>query len=504
MSDKIESAAQGEKAPSGVSRRKFMKSAAGAMAVSVAACSTVEKVTGKAKAEAPKAPAYIKKIKPSDMLNMGYIGVGVRGKQHMRFTGFRNANDPAKLATTDETANLPRPLNVRAHAVSDCYKGNLKWAQEAAPGIKVYPNFEDLLADKDVDAIFIGTSDHNHAPIGIAAAQAGKAIYSEKCFANSMEEAVAYRDAVKHAGVVFQLGHQTRSGSIMEKARKALGSIGPDGKLGKVTLIETYTNRNDPNGAWVYKIPPGAGPADIDWDRFTLGGPKRDFNLDRFFRFRKYWDYGTGQAGDLLTHEFDAIQQITGLGMPDTCVATGGIFYHEDGRETPDVFTASYIYEKEKVMVNYVGTLANSRPRERTIFGHDATLDMTNGVKVVLDKDTDKQEYIDMMKNNEWVLPLGDEADQAAREKIKAQTSDTSQWTIGKGIYIDIVEGKQVNVTALHVLNFVECIRANNLKTNCDIDMAFDEAVIAHMATQSFKRGCRVRWDAKNEAIVNG
>ncbi|MBI1783549.1 Gfo/Idh/MocA family oxidoreductase [Candidatus Sumerlaeota bacterium] len=484
----------------GVSRRRFIQTAAaGAVTAAVAGCATAKGAKG-AKAAAP---AYIKKIHPSDTINIGYIGVGVRGKQHMRFTGFRNPNDPAKLASTDETANLPRPLNVRAVAMSDCYKGNHKWAKEAVPDIKVYPNFEDLLADKDIDAVFIGTSDHNHAPVGIAAAQAGKAIYSEKCFANSLEAAIAYRNAVKAAGVVFQLGHQTRSGSIMEKARKALGNIGPDGKLGKVALIETYTNRNDPNGAWIYKIPPEAKPDNIDWERFTGNGPKREFNLDRFFRFRKYWDYGTGQAGDLLTHEFDAIKQITGLGVPDTCVATGGIFYHKDKRETPDTFTASFLYEKDEVMVNYVGVLSNGRQRERTLFGHDATLDMSNGVKVILDKDSDRPEYIEMMKNNQWVLPLGDVADQAAREKVKAQTSDTSQWTIGKGIYIDIIDGKQVNVTALHVLNFVECIRKGNVKTNCHVDMAFDEAVIAHMATQSFRRGCRVRWDAKNEKIAS-
>ena len=58
-------------------------------------------------------------------------------------------------------------------------------------------------------------------------------------------------------------------------------------------------------------------------------------------------------------------------------------------------------------------------------------------------------------------------------------------------------------MTALHILNFVESIRSNNTKTNCDVDMAFEEAVIAHMPTIAFRRGRRVRWDAKREAVVN-
>ncbi len=492
-----------------ISRRDFLQtSGAIAATAALAGCATAKsEAPAAAKAaetavEKPKAPAFIRKIGPSDTINIGYIGVGVRGKQHMRYCGFANPKD--RQEDKEATKNLPRPLNVRAVAMSDCYEGNRQWAREAVSGIKVYPDFHELLADKEVDAIFIGTSDHNHAPIGIAACEAGKHIYSEKCFANTFEDSVAYRDAIKRAGIVFQLGHQTRSGSAMEEAKKAMGSIGPDGALGKVTLIETYTNRNDPNGAWLYRIPSNLKREEVDWERFTGNGPKREFNPDRFFRFRKYWDYGTGHAGDLVTHEMDAIQQITGLGIPDTCVATGGIYYYkspiDQGRETPDVFQCSYNYETEGLIVNYTGTLANSRPRERTIYGTDATLDMSRGIKVYLDKNSDK--YAALIKDKKYELPVAEEYNKQ-HEKLYGLSTDTNDWTIGKAIYLDVLGDKVVNVTGLHVLNFVECVRAGNLKTNCNVDMAFEEAVIAHMATQSFHRGCRVRWDAKREKIVN-
>jgi predicted dehydrogenase len=78
----------------------------------------------------------------------------------------------------------------------DCFEGRRQWAKQAVPDIVLYKNYQELLADKNVDAVFIGTSDHGHAPIGIAAAQAGKHLYSEKTLANSFEECVAYRAAV--------------------------------------------------------------------------------------------------------------------------------------------------------------------------------------------------------------------------------------------------------------------------------------------------------------------
>ena len=461
------------------------------------------------------APAIIRR-EPSDTINVGFIGCGVRGKQLMEYAGFAAPTPGARGARrgrgadtrSSETENLPRPLNIRCLGVSDLYDGNLRLAQLAGGrDAKAYPHYEELLADPAVDAVFIATSDHNHAPIGIAAAAAGKHLYSEKCFTRTIEEAKQYREAVHRAGVVFQLGHQTRSGSMLAQVRESLKGIGETGALGKVALIEMYTNRNDPNGAWLYKIPADASPKTIDWDRFLGGAPRRPFDADRFFRWRKYWDYGTGLAGDLLTHEFDAVQNITGLGIPDTATATGGIYYWKDGRdqnrETPDTFQATFNFEKEGVVVTYTATLANGWRREIHLFGKDGTLVMTGGPKIIIDKDTDRESYIERIEKDDLLIPIGDPEDLAKREQIRATTSETQLWTIDKGIYIDVVNGKEINVTALHILNFIESVRAGNLKTNCNLDMAFEEAVAAHMATLAYQRGRRVRWNPQEEKVVD-
>lgn len=490
----------------GLTRRKFLgNAAAGALVAGLS--------SGAAQAQDGDAPARAGKREPSDVINVGFIGVGVRGKQLMEYAGFpspKSSRDRGRGrsrrsgARRSETDNLPRPLNIRCLGVSDLYRGNLDWGRAAGGrSCKTYPNYEDMLANPEIDAVFIATSDHNHAPIGIDAARAGKAIYSEKCFANSIPAAKDYRDAVRKAGVVFQLGHQTRSGSLMAGAHKALGSVGPDGLLGKVTLIETYTHRNTPNGAWIYRIPRDASPETVDWKRFLGNAPKRDFDADRFFRWRKYWDYGTGLFGDLLTHEMDAVQHVTGLGIPDTATANGGIYYWtDDGRETPDTLQVSLNYEDAGVVVLYTATLANGWRREQKYFGHDATMDLSGGrARVYIDADSDR--YAERIEKGEWEIPVGNEADRAALAKIRAETSDTRRWTIDKGIYVDIIDGREINVTALHILNFVESIRAGNLKTNCHLDIAFEEAVTAHMAKLAFLRGRRIRWDRKREKVVS-
>ena len=76
---------------------------------------------------------------------------------------------------------------------------------------------------------------------------------------------------------------------------------------------------------------PDGNPKTIDWDQFQEPCDiKRPFSAERFFRWRCWWDYGTGLAGDLLTHEFDAINQILDTGIPHSAVSSGGIYYFKD------------------------------------------------------------------------------------------------------------------------------------------------------------------------------
>ena len=107
------------------------------------------------------------------------------------------------------------------------------------------------------------------------------------------------------------------------------------------------------------------------------------FSLERFFRWRCWFDYGTGLAGDLLSHEFDAINQILELGIPKSAVASGGIYYFtkdwvgnkeykvKEVRDVPDVFNVVFEYPDRELTLVYSATLASNRDRGKIFMGHD-------------------------------------------------------------------------------------------------------------------------------------
>jgi len=107
--------------------------------------------------------------------------------------------------------------------------------------------------------------------------------------------------------------------------------------LGHINLIQTNTNRNDDNGAWQWDIHEKGNLETIDWNLFLGNAPKIPFNPEHYFRWRKWWAYGTGLSGDLLTHDYDRINCVLEMGIPATCSASGGIYTHNDGRDVPDV-----------------------------------------------------------------------------------------------------------------------------------------------------------------------
>ena len=101
-----------------------------------------------------------------------------------------------------------------------------------------------------MDAVIIAGPDHWHSTIAMAAARAGKHVYCEKPLSWTVPETYMVRQVIKETGVVFQLGHQGRQTDCYQKAEEIIGN----GLLGPVNLIEVCTNRNSPNGAWVYVL----------------------------------------------------------------------------------------------------------------------------------------------------------------------------------------------------------------------------------------------------------
>ena len=296
----------------------------------------------------------------------------------------------------------------------------------------------------------------------------------------------------------MQLGHQARQDEIIKKAHE----IVKKGLLGKITLAQTFTNRNTPEGAWQYPIPEDASPETVDWGKFLGKAPWREFDVNRVFRWRCFWDYGTGLSGDLLTHEWDNVSHILDIGIPHSPVSSGGVYFFKDGREVPDVFQVALEYPERDLAVTYNATLANSNRRAQLFMGTDATMDLTGGINLFEDRNSERYKDDKAKAELKDIISSMTAAQQEGRKKLEAITAATEKWTIDKGLlYTFTPEGKMINTTMIHMKNFLDCI-VSRKKADCNEDIGYKESITAHMATQSYLQGRKIVWDPVREEIM--
>ena len=226
-------------------------------------------------------------------------------------------------------------------AACDCYDGRLQHMREVyGAGIFTTKNYAEVLARKDIDAVIIGTPDHWHSTISIAAMKAGKDVYCEKPMVQHVDDGAPVVETQHATSRIMQVGSQRVSSVIYKKARELYRA----GAIGKLNMVEAWWDRNSATGAWEYTVPLDAGPETCDWNTFQGRAPKTDWDGNRFFRWRCYRDYGTGVAGDLFVHLFSGLHFITSALGPTRVFATGGLRFWNDGRDVPDLLIGLYDY----------------------------------------------------------------------------------------------------------------------------------------------------------------
>lgn len=232
------------------------------------------------------------------------------------------------------THDLKRALSVpgvQFVALCDIYEPNLKRALDLVPGATGYKDYRRIMDRKDVEAVLIATPLSVHAPVAIAALQAGKHVFCEKMMAYSIEDAKRMARAAIAAKKVLQIGHQRRSNIIYNHGWELINKAKV---CGKVTHVRAQWNRN---GSWRRPVPKDT--------------------TDRHWNWRLYKDLSQGLMAELGTHQIHVANWYLGE-APSAVVGIGGIDYWKDGRTVFDNVEVIFQYPSG-VKLNYTSLTTN-------------------------------------------------------------------------------------------------------------------------------------------------
>jgi hypothetical protein len=298
-------------------------------------------------------------LQPSDTVNVAGIGIGARGASNLR--GLCDPDEPIVTPQRTSTgqplskeelaarearmANRPqqgapgaqqqqRPQQAREpvklaniYALCDVDTGFAAHIFKGYPKAKVYTDWRQMLEkEKSIDAVMIGTPDHNHAPIAAAFMRQKKHIYIEKPMCKTIFECRKLAEIAKEYNVVTQMGNQ---GHASEGARLINEWI-QSGAIGLVREVHLSTNRPIwPQG----NIPRPSGapvPKTLNWDVWLGPAPKKDYHPDIcHFNWRGLRDYGTGALGDMGAHIYDHPFWSLNLGIPTRIQASSSVYNDE-------------------------------------------------------------------------------------------------------------------------------------------------------------------------------
>ncbi len=384
---------------------------------------------------------------PSDMINVGLIGC--RGQGFWILENHMNNADAQCVALCDVDANV---LKDKAALVEK--------KQGKKP--KLYSDYRQLLEDKDIDVVIIGTPDHWHCLPFVEALQSGKDVYVEKPLANSIGEIEVMRDAArKYNKQVVQVGQQQRSGTHWAD----IMALVHGGKLGKIRKIKVWGNFG--YGIGQQKKPDEAVPAGVDFNFWLGPAPQRTFNPTRFHgSWRMFWDYGGGLMTDWGVHLLDMALWAKQVDyMPASTNSVGGNLSFQDfNHETPD--TLSVVYQMKDFVLTWDHTAGiqsgpYNKPYGLAIQGDDATI----------------------VANREfWEL----------KPEVRNNQPTMEPMLFDKG----------KNYHPEHVRNFLDCIKSREA-TNCTIDMGRMAGIYAHLGNLALRGGGPVTYDETKRQIVN-
>lgn len=375
------------------------------------------------------------------------IRVGVIGLKGM---GWSNLMAILKIEAVECVALCDIDDNILASRKDELAKRNIN--------PKLYKDYKELLATKEVDAVIIATPDHWHCLMAVAACEVGKAVYVEKPIANSIAECNIMLAVAQKNNAIVQVGQWQRSQKHFKDAIDYVHS----GKLGNIRLVKAWAylggNRSVP------KQENAQVPAGVDYDKWLGPAQKRPFNVNRFhYHFRWFWDYAGGLMTDWGVHLLDYALLGMKASDPKSIMASGGKFaYPQDDGETPDTLTTVYEFESFNIQWEHaVGIDQGLYGR-----GHGIAFIGNNGTLV--------------LNREGWeVIPEKGNLDPVLLQK------------------------RSDNGLDLHMINFIEAIQAKDPQLlHAPLIVGANICKFSHMGNIAYRTGMKINWNGTKQRFL--
>ena len=263
---------------------------------------------------------------PSKKLGIGLIGPGGMGSNHLNLLAKRKDIDLRWVCDVDQL-RLAKALET---------------AKGGGHATKSTADMREVLADDKVDAVFIATPDHWHAPAAILALDAGKHVYVEKPCCHNIREGQLMAEAVARSGKKLQVGTQSRSTPcVMAGIERVL-----KGDIGEVLVAKAW---NSQRRGSIGKTQPSDPPKTLDFDNWTGPAPVTPYRSNMLPGVWRWWyDFGCGDIGNDGVHDIDVAAWGLGVNtLPSRVTCLGGKNYFDDDQQFPDTQYAvcEYPYE---------------------------------------------------------------------------------------------------------------------------------------------------------------
>lgn len=379
-------------------------------------------------------------------VTIGVIGTGGMGTNHVRQLAARKDVRVAYVCDVDAARLAAATKDVESRA-------------GAAP--KAVKDLRQVLDDKQVEAVWIATPDHWHAPASLLALDAGKHVYVEKPCCHNVYEGRLMREAVRRSGKHLQVGTQSRSTDCVREAIERIRR----GEIGEVLVAKAWNSQRRRS---IGKSAASEPPPQLDFDLWLGPAPQVAYRPNLLPGIWRWWyDFGCGDIGNDGVHDIDVA--CWGLGVethPSWIACLGGKYFFDDDQQFPDTQYATF---------EYPAAQSSGRPKqlifEQRIWSPYAQEGYENGAAFY---------------GTEGMLVIGHSVGWkllGPKNKLIAERTGSTD-------------------LPAHHQNFLDCVRGSQARLNADIDAGHRAAALVHLANIAARVGRQLHFDPLKEELV--